>query len=163
MKIYVDGKERINGLTTAWTNPVIEAGLMHCRALLKFIGLGVRNDDPQRLTARKRATRPDDLMIEDFSGPKGELSKVSVPQALAAYQGPKEEAEKALAAVIHVANKGLAHTTRGHIVELGDLPLYEIASRGVPALLVNHFYTPLGLPAPDYRIKGTRRADPHSD
>lgn len=30
--------------------------------------------------------------------------------------------------------------------------LIEIASRGVPSLVVSYLYTPLGLPAPDYKL-----------
>jgi hypothetical protein len=39
MEIYVDGKLRIEGNLFAFTNPAIEAGLVHCRALLEFLGL----------------------------------------------------------------------------------------------------------------------------
>ena len=33
-----------------------------------------------------------------------------------------------------------------------DTRLIEIASRGLPSLMVSYFYTPLGLPRPDSKI-----------
>ena len=39
MNIYVNNKLVIEGNSNGFTNPAIEAGLMHCRALLEFLGL----------------------------------------------------------------------------------------------------------------------------
>ena len=54
--------------------------------------------------------------------------------------------------VYRITNKGIAHVTE----DLTDNPdhgrLIEIASSGVPSLVVSYLYTPLGLPAPDYEI-----------
>jgi hypothetical protein len=82
------------------------------------------------------------------------------PEAvLKQYDGGRSEAERALLTIFHVANKGLAHTTQ----DLKDHPeqgvLLEIASRGVPSLLVNYLYTPLRLPAPNYKITSRPRDD----
>lgn len=55
-------------------------------------------------------------------------------------------------AVLHVTNKGLAHNTLDLIESPEGAKLIEIASRGVPALMVSYFYTPLGLPKPDPKI-----------
>lgn len=65
--------------------------------------------------------------------------------------------ERALARVIHVSNKGLAHSTVGLISDPDDLRLTEIASRGVRALLVNYFYVPLSLNPPAERLTSRRR------
>jgi hypothetical protein len=35
----IDGKLVMEGNLNAFTNPAIEAGLVHCRALLEFLGL----------------------------------------------------------------------------------------------------------------------------
>jgi len=96
-------------------------------------------------------------MIEDFSNAGCPLRLVTPSEAVAPYKGPPDEAEQALARVIHVANKGLAHSTVGLINDPDDLRLTEIASRGVRALLVNHFYAPLGLTAPAERLTSRRR------
>jgi hypothetical protein len=149
MEIYVDGKLRIEGNPFAFTNPAIEAGLVHCRALLEFLGL-TANRAGRIVNVDKR--RPTDIGIENFSNASGPLSMVSPDAALGRYDGGKEEAEKALLAVFQVTNKGIAHVTE----DIKDNPdhgrLIEIASRGVPSLLVSYLYTPLGLPAPDYKL-----------
>jgi hypothetical protein len=156
LEIYFNDKLAIRGLSTAFTNPAIEAGIMHCRALLEFIGLKVDPKNPDKLTAR-RGSRGDDLVIESFTGPDGPLQTVSPTIAVGSYAGPPAEAEKALAAVIRAANKGVAHTTVGHLADGDNFNHFEIASRGVPKLLISHFYTPLGLPPPDYELPRTQR------
>lgn len=94
--------------------------------------------------------RKDDFGLEDWGFPL-----VSVEDAVATYDGPSEEAERALACVIHCANKGVAHPTSGLIVVDDGRRLYEIAARGIPTLLINHLYVPLGLAPPDYTIRAT--------
>jgi hypothetical protein len=106
LEIYFDEKLSNRGLSTAFTNPAIEAGVMHCRALLEFIGLKCDGKNPNKLVQRGSG-RADDFVIEDFSGTNGKLQRVSVQAALAAYAGSAEEAEKSLATVIRCANKGM--------------------------------------------------------
>lgn len=156
LEIYFNDKLVIRGLSTAFTNPAIEAGIMHCRALLEFVGLKVDSKDPDKLSERQ-GSRDDDFVIEDFCGPNGHLQRVSPAVAVASYTGSAAKAEKALAAVIRAANKGVAHTTAGHLVDGDNFQHFGIASCGVPKLLVSHFYTPLGLPPPDYELPSTSR------
>jgi hypothetical protein len=82
---------------------------------------------------------------------------VNPEKVLSRYDGGREQAEKALLTIFHVTNKGLAHLTR----DLMDHPehgeLLEIASRGVPSLVASYLYTPLGLPAPSYKITSRPR------
>ena len=96
--------------------------------------------------------RPGDIGIEHFSNASGHLSTVNPDTVLSRYDGSKEEAEKALLAVFQITNKGIAHVTE----DIKDNPdhgkLIEIASRGVPSLVVSYLYIPLGLPAPDYKL-----------
>lgn len=159
LEIKFDGKTYIHGLSTAFTNPVIEAGVIHCRVLLEFLGLMADNSDHIKLSSRKRRQN-DDLVIEDFTGPNGQkLGKITILEALSPYNGSPDEAEMALARVFHVANKGIAHSTRGQIDDPDDLRLLEIASRGVPKLVVNYFYTRMSMTAPDYEIKSRKRID----
>jgi hypothetical protein len=149
IEIYVEGKLRIEGNLFAFTNPAIEAGLVHCRALLEFLGLTTNRNG--RIANIKRR-RPSDIGIENFSNASGPLSMVTPDAALARYNGGKDDAERALLAVFKITNKGIAHVTE----DLKDNPdhgrLIEIASRGVPSLLVSYLYTPLKLPAPDYKL-----------
>jgi hypothetical protein len=66
---------------------------------------------------------------------------VNPDAALGRYPGGKEEAEQALLAVFQITNKGIAHVTE----DIKDNPdhgrLIEIASRGVPSLVVSYLYT----------------------
>ena len=43
MTICIGGKQVLEGNLNAFTNPAIEAGLVHCRALLEFLGLCERD------------------------------------------------------------------------------------------------------------------------
>ncbi|MHB1272236.1 MAG: hypothetical protein ACYCZD_05595 [Rhodanobacter sp.] len=154
MEIYFDGKLSVEGNSNGFINPAIEAGLIHCRALLEFLGLCARNS---RLHNVGLPRRQDDIGIESFSNASGPLSLVTPVAAISHYAGPAEEAEKALLAVFHAANKGFAHFTNGFDPALVDGDAIEVASRGVPALVISYLYTPLGLSAPDFAIKSRSR------
>ncbi len=158
MEIYFDGKLSIEGLSTGFTNSAIEAGIVHCRSILEFLGIKGNPSNNSKLLIRSNK-RKNDLVIEDFSGPDGVLSKITIQEAVRPYQGATDEAEVALARLIYVANKGIAHFTLGPIEDTEDMRLLEIASRGVPTLAVNYFYSRMGLPAPAYEISGRGRND----
>ena len=51
---------------------------------------------------------------------------------------------------VYLANKGLAHTASSFTKHDQGTQLLEIALRGVPVLVVNNFFVPLGLEPPDY-------------
>jgi hypothetical protein len=153
MTMHVDGRQVMEGNLNAFTNPAIEAGLMHCRALLEFLGLCERDS---KLNIRRRR-QPGDVGIEHFRNADGPLRMVGPETALSRYDGGREEAEEALLTVFHLTNKGLAHITE----DLADHPergrLTEIASRGIPTLVINYLYIPLGLAPPSYKISGRPR------
>jgi hypothetical protein len=146
----------VEGNLNAFTNPAIEAGLMHCRALLEFLGLCMTKD---RRLGNIKERRSSDVGIEDFRNSSRPLKKVAPDEALKLYPGPREEAENALLAVFQITNKGLAHVTEDLIENPEHGSLIEIASRGVPSLMVSYLYTPLGLPAPDYKLTERLRDD----
>ena len=151
LEIYLDGKLSIEGLSTAWTNPAIESGIMHCRAMLEFLGLNVDPKNPEKLVQRS-GRRPTDLCLESYG-----LDPISISDALNCYDGPVLDAEKALASVIYRANKGVAHATLNSIVSEDEHRLFEIAARGVPTLVINSLYLPLKLEVPDYQVPSRRR------
>jgi hypothetical protein len=158
LEILVNGKLQVEGNLYAFTNPAIEVGLVHCRALLEFLGLTANKSG--RIVNIDRRRYSDDIGIEHFSNASGHhLSMVNPETALSRYDGGKEEAEKALLAVFQITNKGIAHVTE----DIQDNPdhgrLVEIASFGVPSLVVSYLYTPLGLPAPDYKLTQRKRED----
>lgn len=144
--VAVDGVAILNGNTSAVFNPMIEAGFIHARCLLEFLGLCAKSG---RLAAIERR-RPDDVGIEHFATRDGHpLEPVSPARALAAYDGNQGEAERALVAIFQLANKGLAHLSSWGSPTSGytDKEL-RIACRGIPALIKNNLYIPLGLEMP---------------
>lgn len=156
MEIYFDGKLWVEGTSNAFVNPAIEAGLIHCRALLEFLGLCVQHGRLQNVRLPRHQQH--DIGIELFSNSSGPLGLVTPAVATAHYSGPSADAERALLAVFHAANKSLAHLTNGFNASLVDSDAMEVASRGVPSLVISHLYTPLGLPAPDFKIKCRSRS-----
>ena len=153
MEVYFDGKLSVEGSSNAFVSLAVESGLMHCRALLEFMGLCVKVDKLANIQSR----RPDDVGIELFSSASGPLSMVTPAQVVSHYTGPTAEAERALVAVLHVTNKGLAHITTSLNASLAGGNALEIATRGIPSLVISHLYTPLGLQAPDFQVKGRLR------
>ncbi|MDD9892612.1 MAG: hypothetical protein OXT49_03750 [Gammaproteobacteria bacterium] len=146
LEILLNGKTRVQGLSTAWTNPAIESGIMHCRACLEFLGLQLNSQNPTRLRERKNS-RHDDIVIEDF-----ELPRVPIEGAISCYSGNRDDAEAALSYVLFLANKGVAHNTTQIQSSNNSPDLLLIAAMGIPVLLEKHFYKPLGLPTPQYKI-----------
>ena len=53
-------------------------------------------------------------------------------------------------------NPGIAHMTQAQIINPELLRFLEIASRGVPTLLINHFYIPLDINPPEYKIESKK-------
>ena len=152
LSIHLDGKLAITGLSTAYTNPVLEAGVVHARALLEFLGLIAHPQHHGRLQVRRKARR-DDIGIEQFSTSAGALPLVTPEDAVRDYTGDPADAEKALAYVIHLANKGIAHHTTGLVIDDADEALIELAARGLPVLFRRHFYEPLGCELPESHVK----------
>lgn len=145
MSIHFDDELFIEGISTGFTNAAIESGLVNCRALLEFLGL--RAASPNALTQRPQGVRRGDIGIEDYG-----LPLVGVAELTAKYPGAAAEAESAFASLITAANRWLAHSTTAVEMDAPQLHLLEIASRGVPALVISYFYTKLDLPAPDYEL-----------
>ena len=154
MEVYFNGKQVIEGKATGFTNAAIESAIIHCRAILEFLGFQSSKASATEIEERPSRTRADDIGVEHFTG----LSKLNKAKALAAYPGDQSEAEAALALIFYSANKGLAHTTASFKLHSGDARLLEIAFRGVPTLLVNGFYAPLGITSPRYELASRPRA-----
>jgi hypothetical protein len=154
MQLFFNGDLAFEGNSNAFVNPVIETGVIHCRALLEFLGLSTSNAGSLQ---RLRSRRKDDVGIERFSNAAGPLALVSPEEAVSRWPGGEDEAEQALLSVFRAANKGLAHFTSTAIVSSEETRLLEIASRGVPSLVVSYLYTPLGLNPPVYQLSSRSR------
>ena len=74
LEIHVDAKLQVEGNLYAFTNPAIEVGLVHCRALLEFLGL-IANKNGRIVNIDRR--RSSDVGIERFSNASGHLSMVN--------------------------------------------------------------------------------------
>lgn len=156
LEIYVDGKLKVRGNTNAYSNTAIEAGIINARALLEFLGLKVDPNDSTKLKERNSRRRDDDLFIEDFENDDGNLSKIAIDDVKVYYPGPPEEAEGALARIIHIGHKEIAHPTLGRKNTDDDYAMLEIAARGIRALTVSFFFTKLGVHAPVSPVGETR-------
>ena len=153
MEVYFNGKQVIEGKATGFTNAAIESAIIHCRSILEFLGFQSTKATSTNIIERSARARDDDIGVEHFTG----LSMLTKEKALAAYSGEQSEVEAALALIFHSANKGLAHTTASFKLRSGDARLLEIAFRGVPILLVNGFYVPLGITLPSYELASRPR------
>jgi hypothetical protein len=127
LEIFLDGKLTICGNSNAFINPVIEAGVIHCRVLLEFLGLCQKKDG--RLGSIE-SRRDDDCRIEDF-----DLPRVS-PQLIAA-----NHLGQAVLEIFRTTNKGLAHATAS--LAPGEMSLVVDASKGIRDLFHSYFYKKL--------------------
>lgn len=145
-QVYFDGQLAIEGASAAILNPMLEAGFVHARALLEFLGLCVKNGKLANIDRR----RADDIGIESFVVNGQPLPLVTPAMAVGTYTGSAEDAEKALLSVFHIANKGFAHFSWGLTKGIWSKSDVAIACEGIPILVINSLYVPLGLPPPEY-------------
>lgn len=152
MTVSFNETQVFEGKATGFTNAAIEAAIVHSRAMLEFMGLGCGKDctSLRENTNRKK----DDHGIELIDG----LLVVTIADIRSTYAGDGREAEAALAYVIYLANKGLAHTTSCFSKHDQGSSLLDIAFREVPKLLCKYFYTPLGIDPPKYQVQGRKPA-----
>jgi hypothetical protein len=153
--VYVDDKPCFKGLETAFTNPAIEAGIINCRAMLEFLGLRLKEDNPTELETRPKSKYDDDMHIENFMKDGVALEKVTPEKVKRLSITDPEKGVKAIARLLHISNKEVAHPTLGRKGEDDgtDIELIVIGSNGVRALTVSYFYMPLGLVPPPKLIQ----------
>ncbi|WP_143745736.1 hypothetical protein [Massilia sp. KIM] len=152
VEIVIDGKTRMQGNVALIANPMIEAGLIHARALLGFLGLSV---DRQGRLVQATPSRQDDIAIEKVMIEGIPLRRVTPEEAIRAYSGPPEEAEAALVAILEFTNKSVAHLTTGALSRSYTEDHLEIACRGITELLRGHLYEKLGMMIPDSPLAGS--------
>ncbi len=145
--IYFNGQQVVGGNTMGVTNAAMQAATVHCRALLEFLGWQATGPSIAEISNRPKRL-PDDGCAQQFAG----LSMVTREKALAANAGPAAEAGAALSLIFRPASKGLAHLTNSFIRCGGEVVLLEVACRGVPILLIDRFYTPIGIEPSTYEL-----------
>jgi hypothetical protein len=155
MEVYVDGSPCFTGSETDFTNPAIEAGIMNCRVMLEFLGICLKGGASSELDVRRSHGRIDDLRIEDFE--KDGIALKKVTPDMVRYLAPidPEKGVRAIARLLHISNKEIAHSTIGRNGEDDgtDVELLTIGAKSVRALTVRYFFSPLGLPAPNKLIR----------
>nr|WP_295078186.1 hypothetical protein [uncultured Roseateles sp.] len=155
MQILVDGRAQFTGLTTMFTNPIIESGALHCRALLEFLGLKAAAGKLVQMKASER--HADDAGIEFLWGPCGQLKMLTPEVAGCIYASDPAAGKAALCAIILAAHKGMAHSSRTYF----DAPIQAfealLAGKLVQGLIEQHVYAPLGRARPPVPIEAQRR------
>ena len=136
----VNGKLKLEGTSTAITNPAMELGIIHSRVLLEFLGLRVAKTR-QLCVAPKRKH---DINIKTFG-----LEMVTRDQVLSRCTGGKRKAEAAFVETITAANKLVAHSTE--MVDLGSdaVNSYLICCDAMPVLFRQYFYDRLKIAFPN--------------
>ena len=147
IKIFFNDQQVIEGKATVFTNSAIESAIIYSRALLEFLGLK-KNKDHFLLRELDQNRQKGDIGIEQFKT----LNRITIKNAVSAYSGDPKEAEAALAYVIHLANKDLAHTTMSILKHDQGAQFLDITFRAIPILMINHFYIPLSLNPPDFAL-----------
>jgi len=156
LTVYIDDKPYFQGLETAFTNPAIEAGIINCRAMLEFLGLRINKNNPSVLETRPSRKYADDMHIDDFKNADGVALEKVTPDKVRRLSIPdREKGEKAIARLLHISDKEIAHCTIGRSGEDDgtDIELLFIGANGIRALTVSYFYIPLGLKPPENLIK----------
>lgn len=145
-QIFINGEPKLSGTRTAVTNPLIEVGFIHSRALLGFMGITLNKHG--KLFQRSTRKDSDDIVIEHYQDLQGNnLDKVKVEMLYKNYHGSKEDAEQAFTALLKTANKAVAHITQ-HL-SAAEADVYDLAARGIPVLIESNLYIKLGRKLPD--------------
>ena len=155
MQIFVEGRLQFEGRTTLFTNPAIEVGVLHARALLEFIGLKVNAGKLIQAAASSR--QPDDAAIEKLVSSAGPLPLVTPEEAGAIHPANPEAAKQALARVIAAAHKGLAHSSATYFASPIDAQQTLLALQLTQQLVEHHVYAPLGIERPPWPIEARVR------
>lgn len=159
MQILIDEKLQFEGLTSMFTNPIVESGILHVRALLEFLGLKLNKDKDALVTITPRERKKDDAGIELLSMNGRALACVQLNDVDAIYPESPTKAVQSLVGVMHVANKGMAHLTAWYADSALDAEELLLAAFVTEKLVHKHVYQALGRSFPPPHIKVRQRED----
>ncbi len=148
--VEIDGKLAIEGNLNAITGPMMDGGIIHCRALIEFLGIKLETGALAQRKGKRRE-KDDDIGIEMFSP----LRLLTPEDIMASHSGDFGEAGAALIYVLRVASKGLAHTTSTLLSDKPGKKNLLIASKLVEDTMTQHFYGRLDRPAPQSWVATT--------
>lgn len=146
------GEIKIESDAAAYINSVSEAGLIHCRALLEFLGLKGKHGSPAKLTERGPKLEPDDCFIEHLNYQGRNLKPVRISEVCARLSGPAGKVEESLATTCYWANKAITHMTYTLPTDHETLELLLNGAIGVQLLVLVFVYDALKLPCPGYKL-----------
>ena len=155
MQIYVDQKLQFEGMTTMFTNPALEVGVLHARALLEFMGLKAASGVLIQVVPNSR--QRDDAAIEKLIGPAGPLPLVTPEEAGAIHKNDPEGARQALAQTIVAGHKGLAHSSATYFSRPVHADSILLALQVTQQLIEHYVYFPLGRQRPQVPIEARQR------
>lgn len=155
MQIFVEGRLQFEGSTTLFTNPILEIGVLHARALLEFIGLKAKSGLLLQVDPKSR--QRDDAAIERISGPAGALPLVSPEDVGALHPNNSEAAKRAIVKLIVAAHKGLAHTSATYFANPMNAHDILLALELTQKLVEEHVYLPLGRQRPPVPVEARMR------
>jgi len=139
LKCRINGKLKVDGSSTALTNPTIEMGTIHSRVLFGFLGLKVR--DGRLVQSSAHGT---DINIENF-----DLNKVTVEQVLSHCDGDTSLAEQNIVKTLTLANKMVAHSTETIKIEGDSVNAHIMTCNALIILFRTYFYHPMKLEMPE--------------
>lgn len=155
MQIFVDGRLQFEGRTTMFTNPAVEVGVLHARALLEFIGLKAKEGALVQLDPKTR--QADDAAIEKLVSTGGPLRLVSPDDASAIHPLDPDSAKRSLTQLIIAAHKGLAHASATYFSDPAEARDILLALELTQALVEKHVYAPLGRQRPSIPVEARSR------
>lgn len=134
LQILFGGRLAFDGNALGFTNAALETAILHARATLEFIGLRV---DHSRVLRSVDSRRGDDAGIETLG-----LARVSTAEAIRDHDAAAGDVGEALAYTLHLANKGLAHTTLSFVPLPEDFAHVDTAFKVIPSLVERHVFAP---------------------
>ena len=137
----VKGKLKLEGKSTAITDPSLVMGLIHSRVLLEFLGLRVASEGTLGKACKHHK---DDINIESFG-----LAIVTSNDALLPCTEDEKKAEEAFVQTITAANKLVAHSTEMVDLSSEAFNSYFICCTAIPVLFNLYFYERLGIEMPN--------------
>jgi hypothetical protein len=155
MQIAVDGRLQFTGLTTVFTNPIVEVGILNVRGLMEFVGLKASAGSLVPIDLRQR--RKDDVGIEMFAAASGPLCLVTPSEIGAEHPEDPIGGQRAVAATIEAANKGLAHFTDAYPDHPVDVERVLLAFKLTQRIVERYLYQPLGIQRPEPPVRAVRR------
>ncbi len=128
------------------TNPMLEVGLLYCRVLLEFLGIGLNINRNKLKEKTDLSIKPDDININNFG-----LNRLTINQVCDVPFASSIELEQAYIYTILTADKAVAHLTIGPNLPQ-NINNLSICSKAVPFLICKYLYTALGLREPNYKM-----------